>query len=96
MGGFVAPYGGDKALMGENCSILSCSLVLALRLIHGSEASSHDPIFGGNYYSISKKLVTRIDISMGRNNTRKIIRSNKCGSCELTFRAFFLSINVLY
>ena len=28
------------------------------------KVGSHDPIFGANYYSNSKKLVIRIDISM--------------------------------
>ena len=41
------------------------------------KAGSHNPIFGTNYYSNSKKLVTRINISMSWNNARKIIGSKR-------------------
>ena len=32
--------------------------------VNSLSAGSHDPIFGSNYYSDSKTLVTRISISM--------------------------------
>ena len=38
---------------------------------------SHDPLFGSDFYSNSKKLLTRINISMSCNNAR-----GKIGSCE--------------
>ena len=38
---------------------------------------SHDPNFVANYHSISKKLVVHINISMSRNNARKIIGSER-------------------
>ena len=41
------------------------------------EAGSHDPIFGSNFYSNSKKLQTRINISKSLNNARE-----KIGYCE--------------
>ena len=41
------------------------------------KVGSHDPIFGASHYSDSKKLVTRINISMSWNNVRKIIGSKK-------------------
>ena len=42
-------------------------------------------IFGSNYYSNWKELMTRINISMNWNNTRRIIES-KIGCCEPTLR----------
>ena len=52
-----------------------------MRLFHHNrnyiKVDSHDPIFGANYYSNSKKLVMRIKISMSSDNARKIIGSKK-------------------
>ena len=35
------------------------------------KAGSHDPIFGSDFYSDSKKLMTQINISMSSNNARE-------------------------
>ena len=37
------------------------------------KVSSHDPVFEANYYSNSKKLVTRINNSVSRKNDTKWI-----------------------
>ena len=39
------------------------------------KAGSHDPIFWSDFYSNSKKLLTRINISMSWNNAREKIWS---------------------
>ena len=49
------------------------------------KVGSHDPIFLSSYYSDSKELVMQFNISMNRNNARKIIGS-KNASGALTFR----------
>ena len=38
---------------------------------------AHDPNYGANYYSDCGKLMTRIKISLSRNNATKIIGSKK-------------------
>ena len=37
------------------------------------KACSHDSFLGASYYSVSMKLMTRIHISMSRNNARKVL-----------------------
>ena len=49
------------------------------------KAGSHNPIFGSDFYSNSKKLLTRINISMSRNNAREKSDPN-IGSCEPALR----------
>ena len=44
---------------------------------------SHYPIFGANYSSDLKTEVRRMNISVNRNNARRIIGS-EIGSCEPT------------
>ena len=39
------------------------------------KAGSHDPIFGADFYSNSKTLLARINISMSSNNDRESIGS---------------------
>ena len=54
----------------------ACQDHAALVIFNSSfEAGSHDPIIGSDFYSNSKKLQTRINISMSLNNAREKIGS---------------------
>ena len=50
--------------LGRLSLILQIINFAMLCIIDGIKANSHDPIFRANYYSNSKKLVIRINISL--------------------------------
>ena len=54
----------------------SCQDHATLVIFNNSlKAGLHDPILGSDFYSNSKKLLMRIDISISRNNARDKIGS---------------------